>query len=242
MTPASAEKLKAVAKQGGVALLTIIPRVVLGGLLGAISGLLMMAAIGVGLAGATMLIWKVTGFSAPTWLTASLAVTPLVLGLAGGYTGAVRGLLQGLGQQLIDRKLIAYLYAQVKPACISAARKLAGAKGSSAGEVAGEVRAQLEQGFKDEAATEKPAGFGDKVARFLAAHSRRMLALSIVGHVARAKSGAEAVAELEQMGLQKLEAIVVGSLEDLFSLKLTLISGAALLICALPQAIYFLTS
>jgi hypothetical protein len=40
MTPASAEKLKALAKQGGVALLALVPRVVLRGPLGAAAGLL----------------------------------------------------------------------------------------------------------------------------------------------------------------------------------------------------------
>ena len=241
MTPANAEKLKGLAKQGGLALLTIVPRVVGSGLLGAVSGLLLMGLLGGLLSGATVWWWRSTGFDAPGWLTGSLALTPVVMGVAGGYCGAVRGLLKGLGQQLVERKLVAYLYAQVKPACLAAVRKLGSAQGTSAKAVATEVRAQLDQGFAEEAAAEPPASFSEKVARFLAARSRRMLALSIVGHLAQAKSGDEAVAELEKMGLQKLEAIVVGSLEDLFSLKLTLVSGAALLVCALPQAIYWLT-
>gem|GEM_PF-2902430 len=240
MTPANAEKLKGLAMQGGLALLTIIPRVVLSGVLGAVGGLLFMGLLGGLLVGATVLVWRSMGFDAPGWLTASLALTPVVMGLAGSYCGAVRGLLKGLGQQLVERRLVAYLYAQVKPACLAAVKKLSGAHASSAA-VAAEVRAQLEQGFKEEAGEQRPASYSEKVARFLASRSRRMLALSIVGHVARAKSGDEAVAELEKLGLQKLEAIVVGSLEDLFSLKLTLVSGAALLVCALPQAIYWLS-
>ncbi len=240
MTPANAEKLKALAKQGGVALLTTIPGVVLGGLTGALGGLVLMGAIGALLAGCSVLLWRSTGFDAPGWLTASLVLTPIVMGLAGGYTGAVRGLLKSLGQQLVDKKLIAYLYAQVKPACLAAAKKVRGSKVTT-NEVASEVRSQLVQGLTDEGPPLKPASFAEKAAGFLASYSRRMLALSIVGHVARANSGADAVAELENLGLKKLEAIVVGSLEDLFSLKLTLVSGAALVLCALPQAIYWLT-
>lgn len=241
MTPQSAQKLKALARQGGTALLTVVPRVVGSGLAGAAGGAALMAVVGLLLAGASMLIWRAADFAAPGWLLGSLALTPVVMALAGAYTGAVRGLLKGLGKQLVEKKLVAYLYAQVKPACLSAVKRLAGSKAPSAAEVAAEVRAQLEQGFGEEAAEEHPVSFADKVGQFLAARSRRLLALSVVGHVARAKSGADAVAELEQLGLGKLEEIVVGSLEDLFSLKLTLISGAALLVCALPQAIYWLT-
>lgn len=43
------------------------------------------------------------------------------------------------------------------------------------------------------------------------------------------------------MGLAKLEAIVIGSLEDLFSFKLTLIAGGALVVSFAPQVVWWMT-
>src|SRR4051794_19850861 len=109
MNAESSAKLKALARQGGVAVVSIVPRVALSGLLGALKGLVIMGLIGGALAGASALMWKSFGFAAPNWLLASLALTPVVMALAGGYTGAVRGLLQGLAAQLVERKLLAYV-------------------------------------------------------------------------------------------------------------------------------------
>lgn len=59
--------------------------------------------------------------------------------------------------------------------------------------------------------------------------------------MARAKDGAAAIEELEKLGVAKLEHIVVGNLEDLFAMELTLIAGGALVLCVLPQLIFQLT-
>jgi len=102
MTPSNAEKLGALAKQGGLALVTSVPRVVLRGLLGGLSGGGLMGLLGGALAGATVLLWRSRDFDAPAWLSASLVLTPVVMAVAGAYTGAVRGLLSGLATQLVE--------------------------------------------------------------------------------------------------------------------------------------------
>ena len=135
------------------------------------------------------------------------------------------------------KKLLAYLYAQVKPAMVAAVQK---SRGAAPAQLAAEVQTQLNRSLA-ETPDEKPAGLADRLAQWITMNSRRVLALSVVAHVARAKNGAEAAAEMEKLGVAKLEAIVVGSLEDLFSVKLTLIAGGALVVSFLPQAIWWLS-
>lgn len=232
----NSEKLKSLAAQGSRAFLSAVPRVALGGLKGGLGGFLLMGALGAALSVGSGLLWRGNA-ALPGWLTASLFVTPLVLGLAGLFIGAVRGLLAALAVQVVEKKLLAYLYAQVKPAVVAAVRKSSGADPS---QLAAEVHTQLGKTL-EEAPAEKPASLGDRLAHFVTMNSRRVLAMSVVAHVARAKNGAEAKEELEKLGVAKLEAIVVGSLEDLFAVKLTLIAGGALVVAFMPQAIWWLT-
>jgi hypothetical protein len=227
------EKLKALAAQGTIAFVSAIPHIALGALAGAAIGLVSMLALGALLSFLSGLLWR--GTELPTWLSASLFLTPIVLAIVGTYVGGVRGFLIALAQQLVEKKLVAYVYAQVKPAAVAA---LAKAKGSTPIALAEEVQRQLV--INDEA-VEKPATLSEKVAQFLTLHSRRVLALTLVTHVARAKTREEAAAEVEKLGLAKLEHIAVGQFEDLFSLKLTLLTGAALLICAAPQIAFWFT-
>jgi hypothetical protein len=227
------EKLKALAAQGTIAFLTAIPHVALGALAGAAIRLVSMLGLGALLAFLSGMLWR--GTELPAWLSASLFLTPIVLAIAGTYVGGVRGFLFALAQQLVDKKLVAYVYAQVKPAAVAA---LAKAKGGSAEELAAEVQREL---VADDEQAENPSSLSERVAQFLTLHSRRVLALTLVTHVARAKTREEAAAEVEKLGLAKLEHIAVGQLEDLFSLKLTLITGAALLICIAPQLVFWFT-
>ena len=232
----NAQKLKTLAAQGTRAFLSSVPRIALGGIKGGIGGLVLMGALGAALSVSSGLLWRGNP-AIPAWLTGSLFLTPVVLALAGLFIGAVRGLLTALADQLVEKKLLAYLYAQVKPAVVAAART---ASGAAPAQLAEEVRVQLEQALS-ETPVEKPAGFVDSLTHWVTMNSRRVLALSVVAHVARAKSGEEAKAELEKLGVAKLGAIVVGSLEDLFTVKLTLIAGGALLVAFLPQAIWWVT-
>lgn len=109
------------------------------------------------------------------------------------------------------------------------------AKGTAPAQLAEELRAELSS-----ATEEMPESFSDRVAHFIAMSSRRVLALSVVARVARAKNASEAAAEVEKLGVAKLEAIVVGQLEDLFSLQLTWIAGGSLLVCLVPQLAWLL--
>lgn len=227
------EKLKSLAAQGTVAFVSAVPHVALGVLTGAVVGLVLMFGLGAGLAFGSSLLWRETAL--PSWLSMSLVATPVVLALTGVYVGGVRGFFVSLAGQLAEKKLLAWVYAQVKPAALAA---LARAKGGDAQAVADEVQRQV---TLDAESTPKPESFADRAAQFLTLHSRRVLALTLVAHLARAKSGEEARAEVEKLGLAKLEHIVLGQLEDLFSLQLTLVTGAAFLICLAPQAVFWLS-
>lgn len=230
------EKLATLAAQGGRAFLSAVPRIALGGLRGGVFGTLAMGALGAGLSFVTALWWR-SNAALPTWLTASLFVTPLVLAVAGAFIGAVRGALSALALQVVEKKLLAWVYAQVKPAVVAALQKTPGANPEA---LAGELQAQLGRAL-DAETPEPTKGLGDRLAHWVTMRSRRVLALSVVAHVARAKNGAEATAELEKLGVAKLEDIVVGSLEDLFSTKLTLVAGGALVLSVLPQIIWWAT-
>lgn len=230
------EKLKSLAQQGGRAFVSTVPPVALGGVKGAFVGLLAMGSLGCVLSFASAMIWRGNA-AIPSWLSASLFVTPLVLGIAGLFIGAARGLLAALAAQLVEKKLLAYLYAQVKPAAVAALKKSSGADPA---QLAEEVRAQLAVTFAENP-SEKPESVAEQLAQWVTMRSRRVLVLSLVAHVARAKNGAEAAGELEKLGVAKLEAIVVGSLADLFSLKLTLIAGGALVLSFAPQAVWWMT-
>lgn len=232
----NSEKLKSLAAQGSRAFLSAVPRVALGGITGAGIGLVTMGAFGGLLSFASALLWRGKE-QLPSWLSASLFVTPLVLGAAGIFIGGVRGVLAALAGQVVEKKLLAYLYAQVKPAVVAAVQRSSGADPA---QLAEEVQTQLNRTLAEEPG-EKPAGLADRLAHWITMNSRRVLALSVVAHIARAKNGAEAAAEMEKLGVAKLEAIVVGSLEDLFSVKLTLIAGGALVVSFLPQAIWWLS-
>lgn len=228
-------RLVELGKQGSVALLKTAPKVALGGVLGAAQGFFVLGALGGVLSALSTWWWKHQTFDAPSWLWASLTLPPVVLALAGGYVGAVRGVLAALARQVVEKRLVGWLYAQVKPAAAAAVKKLT--PGSSPQAVAAALQRELEA----PAGLDAPRSLGDRVARAVVLRSRRALALSLITHVARAKSGAAAVEEVEKLGVAKLEDIVVGNLEDLFSMKSTLIAGGALVVCVSPQVVFWLT-
>lgn len=230
------EKLQSLAAQGSRVFLSSVPRIALGGLKGGFIGVFSATTLGFLLALGSALLWR-GNTELPGWLSASLFLMPVVLGLAGLFIGAVQGLLAALAGQLEQKKLVAYLYAQVKPAVAAALKK---STGSDPAQLAAEVQAQLGSTLETPAA-EKPKGFGDRLAHWVTMRSRRVLALSVVAHVARAKDRNEAAADLEKLGVAKLEDIVLGTLEDLFAVKLTLVAAGALLLSFAPQAVWWLT-
>ncbi|MDP2272584.1 MAG: hypothetical protein Q8K32_17755 [Archangium sp.] len=229
------EKLAALAAQGSRVFLSAVPRIALGGLGGAFTGFFIMGVLGALLSFASAMMWRGNP-DIPAWLSASLFVTPLVLAVAGVFLGGVRGLLAALAGQLQEKKLVAYLYAQVKPAIVVAVQKSSGANPQ---QLAAEVQAQLSRTFAGEPG-QKQESVVDRLAHWVTMRSRRVLALTLVTHVARAENGAAAAGELEKLGVAKLEEIVVGNLEDLFALKLTLVAGGALLLSFVPQAIWWI--
>ncbi len=229
----NAEKLKALAAQGTLAFLSAVPQLAVGTIRGAALGLLLLGAVGGLLAFGSATMWH--GAALPMWLSTSLFLTPVVLAAAGLFVGAVRGFLAALAEQIVAKKLVVYVYAQVKPAVIAALRKV---NGADPVQLAAQLQAQLTEGPSAPDVEDRAV---DRLANFIIMNSRRMLALSVVTHVARAKSGAEAAAEIEKLGVAKLEDIVIGQLEDLFLLKLTLVTCGAFLVCLLPQVGWWLS-
>lgn len=228
-------KLQRLALQGGQVFLSTAPRLVVGALWGSVTGFFAGALLGSALAGLAWWLW-LGAAHLPSWLSVSLVLTPIVLALAGGYIGFVRGVLSALAKQVVEKKLLAWVYAQVKPAAVTA---LAAVGSSNSAQLASRVRDEVAKRFAmEEAEAPAPKTLAERVARFVTLRSRRMLAWSVVAHLARATTGAAAAAEIETLGLEKLELIVVSSLEDLFSMKLNLIAGAALVVCAVPQLIF----
>ena len=230
-------RLEALAAQGSRVFLSAVPRIALGGLSGAFTGFFIMGLLGALLSFASAMMWRENP-DIPAWLSASLFVTPLVLALAGVFIGGVRGLLAALAGQLQEKKLVAYLYAQVKPAIVVAVQKSSGANPER---LAAEVQAQLSRTFAEEPGQKKES-VADQLAHWVTMRSRRVLALTLVTHVARAENGAAAAGELEKLGVAKLEDIMLGNLEDLFALKLTLVAGGALLLSFVPQAIWWIST
>lgn len=226
------------ARSAGQALLQAIPSLVGGGFFGALKGVLLQGLLGVGLAGATAFIWSRAEVQVPAWLFVTLVLTPVVLGLAGGYTGAIRGVLQGLAEQLVEKRLVAWVYALVKPACVTAVKRLREAPAADAASVAARLQHELEQSFAGADEEGAPASKRERVVRFVAQRSRRVFVVAVVGHVAGAKSAGEAVAQVESLTLPALERVLVETLEDLFSLKLMLVTVLSLLLCVAPQLVF----
>lgn len=222
------------AMNGGRALASAVPRVVGQGVLGGVGGALGFGLVGLGLA--VFSSWQRAHVpDAPAWLAISWVLGPVSLALAGAYAGTMRGLLLGLAKQLVEKRLVAHLYAVVKPVVAQTAKRFQGGAPSASGEVAEAVRSALDAEPLD---TGAPQGFGDRLSRWLAWKSKRLLVLTVAGHLARAKDGASAVHELERFGLAKLEQLLVDSLEDLFAVKRTVVLGLAFLVAIAPELVW----
>lgn len=229
--------LKTLALQGGEVFLSVLPRVALGGILGSIKWMFLMGAFGGMLALATLWMWSDADI--PSGLRFSLLLTPLVLSIAGIYVGALRGSLEALIKQMLDRKLLAYVYAQVKPAAIAAARAV---PDGNAKALAASTRDGMRRLFEEEqeALGDTPS-FGEKLARSVTTRVRRLLAASAADYIGDAKDGDEAIAKVEDLGVRKLEEIAADTLADLFSLHITIVFGLSLMASLLPQIIWWLS-
>lgn len=226
------------ARGAGKALLQAIPPLVGGGFRGGLKGVILQGLLGLALAGSAAVMWRRSAEQVPWWMYLSLAVTPVVLALAGGYTGAIRGVLKGLAEQLVERRLVAWIYALVKPACVSVIKRLKASPAPDAPSVAKQLEEELERSFSAAQEGDEPPSRANRVVRFVAQRSRRIFVVAVVGQVATAKSADEAVAQVEALSLPALERLLVETLANLFSLKLLLVSALSLTACVLPHLIY----
>jgi hypothetical protein len=236
--PASA-RLADIGRSGLRAMRQVVPRVVGAGLVGALLGFFLTGLLGLALAGAGAGIRHLAGVSFPTWLVVlDLILTPLAFALAGGYAGGVRGAMRKLAQDLVERRLVTYVYAIVKPSCAAAAARLrSGAGGDVGAELSAALRERLRAADAEDPGEER--SLGARIERSLARRSSRMLAMVALRTAVTAKDRGEAVARLEALGIEQLESMMVDTIEDLFSLQVVLAFAAALLVAAAPYIAFF---
>lgn len=224
--------LKALALQGAEVFIRVLPRVALGGVIGSIKWMFAMGVFGGLLALITWWMWHGEDH-VPSWLRFSLLLTPLVLGCAGIYVGALRGVLRALVKQMSEHRLVAYVYAQVKPAALAA---LKAAPLGDAKALAKSTRAGVRRLFEEEQAA---LDASPSLVRSLAGRAQRVLAASAVDYIGNSESREDALAKVETMGISKLEEIAADTLSDLFSTHVTITLGISFVLALLPQAIWW---
>jgi hypothetical protein len=132
------------------------------------------------------------------------------------------------------RGLAERLFALVKPVCLFVAKKSRGAPGGS---LSAELRGALLQRLSADK-LQRAASFGERVEHFLAMRSRRLLCLSVVRAVARARDREAAVEELTTFGVRQLKMILNDTLEDLFAMQVYTAAALALVAAAVPSVVY----
>jgi len=233
-------RLSEISRAGLRAMCEVVPRVVWAGLLGSFLGFFLTGFLGLGLAALGTAFERLRGVTFPTWVTVlDFVLTPLAFALAGGYAGGVRGAMRKLAEELVQRRLVAYLYAIIKPACAAA---LARVRDRGTGDLSSELRTALDERLRiaETSDPDRPRTLGERVERFLALRSERMLCLTAIRVALTARTRDEAAQRVEALGIERLESLLVDTLEDLFLLQVVLAHAAALLVAAAPHLIFLL--
>lgn len=235
-------ELQAIGRRGLSALIEIIPRAAWAGIKGAVGGFFLFGLIGGAFALVSWLVRRWLG-DTTSWLTLTLFVLmPLAFALAGLWSGAIRGAASKVAEELAARKAVVWLYAIIKPACSSALRKVSG-RTVSRDELMREVDAALSSRLSASEAEVKaqPASFSERVARFLAMNSRRVFCLGVVHAALSGQDGAGAVANVEKLGLERVEQLLADLLGDWALAQLVVSVALAILVCAVPIGIHVFT-
>ena len=183
---------------------------------------------------------------AASWfLVATFFWVPFVFAACGAYAGAVRGLVVGLAEQLMELGVVPFLYAVVRPALTSAATQLAATgRRAPGGQSLSVVRKAIDERIlqTSEAMTAQmgpPSGLGDRIQRKLSQRAQGLLCHAAVrAALQRGSKQADAVVELEQLGIERLSEALGGSLMGAMKLHVVLAYGGALVLGVLPYAVY----
>lgn len=235
--PSKSEQAASLARSGVRLLISIVPSLLKGAVLGALKGLFLFGILGVAVGGAYVFAPSWLGVpAAPGWLLAlGMLLPPLALAVAGGYALMVRGFTGRLAEEAQERGLVRYLYAIIKPALAQVSSRLGGRQKLSRSELSRAIKASVAEQVRE--AMEPPQGppsFLKKVEGFLAENSYRVLGLVAVKAAVTAPDGATAVKNLEEIGIERVEVTLSETLEDLFFFQMVLALGAGVLVSAVP--------
>lgn len=234
--------LLAIGRSALLALMEMMPRAVWRGFKGSFAGFFLMGLFGLAIAALGAAASAFGWAPQPRWLVlVNLGWVPLVFAIGGGYAGATHGSLSAVAEEIERRGLAARLFAVVKPVCLAVARKArgqgTGGGGMPAGGLAADLRGALEQRL-DEDRPQRPATLGERAEVYLANRSRRILCLSVLRAVVTAKDREAAIQEMETLGVRQLTMILTDTIEDLFSMQVSLSAALALLAAAAPAIVY----
>jgi hypothetical protein len=233
--------LYAYARRGFTALVAVVPGVLWSGIKGALSGFVLiglaLTAITVGFAALNVLM----STAVPKWLlVAGALVVPLSFSVAGAYVGGVRGILSALARELVERNIIDYLYAFVRPVLLRTASDLAKRTTPvTRSELAGRLRQVAKERVRKALDEE---GASRSLIERLERHAAMRLQLLLVAAALTPTAGVQdrdaAIAELENTGIQKIEETIAEGLEGLFVVQQLLAFGIALGVSAVPYLFY----
>lgn len=236
--PAQGEQAASLARSGLRLLAGVVPSLLKAGVLGALKGVFLFGALGVGVGAAYVYAPSMLGLPAASgWLTAlGMLLPPLALALAGGYALMVRGFTGRLAEEAQELGLVRYLYAIIKPALAQVSRRVSGKVNLSRAELKSAIKQSVAEQVRDamEARAEGPRSFLKQVEGFLAENSRRVLGLVAVKAVLTAPDQATAMKNLEEVGIERVELVLSETLEDLFFFQMLLALGAGVLVSAVP--------
>lgn len=235
--------LLSIGRSALLALIELVPRAVWRGFKGSLAGFFLMGLLGLVIAGLGAAASAFGWAPQPRWLVlVNLGWVPWVFAIGGGYAGAIHGSLAAVAEEIERRGLAARLFAVVKPVCLTVARKArgqgtGGVGGMRAGGLAADLRSALEQRL-DEDRPQRPPTLGERAEVYLANRSRRILCLSVLRAVVTAKDRETAIQEMETLGVRRLTMILTDTIEDLFSMQVSLSAVLALLAAAAPAIVH----
>lgn len=224
-----------VARSALTALIDLLPRALWRAFKGGLSGSLVLGLTGLALAGLVAAADARGILTIPRWLLiTNLLWVPFIFSLAGGYAGSLNGLLSTIAEEVESRGLAARLYAVLKPACLAVVKR---ARGDQATPLSRALRSALEQGLS-QTAPPRPQTFSERAEIYLATRSRRLLCLSALGVLATAPDRDSALLGLESLSVRQLARVLSDTLEDLFSMHITIAAALALVAASAPTLVH----
>lgn len=239
----ASEQLTAVALNGFLNLVDIIPGVVGRGLIGALKGALTYGLLGamIGIGGALIVRWR---WDVPLWMvTVNAIVATVAFGAAGAYGSGLQAALSRFADEMDRRGLVCALYAMIRPALLKAAAAASTTVVPlSQHELVKSVRASVADRLsRAEDALPEPSlqpTLTERVIRFLARRVQTQLAFGVIAQLAIAGGPGEVASHLEQSGISQLESALRDFIVDLFALQTKVAIALAFVVSVLPVLIY----